>query len=179
MRPLRAIVAIGMSRGLSGPGRSDPGHGARPGYASALLPDRHAAVLVRSRPCSLSRGLLRSGGRYGKVGGWWASATSLPDRSGERAERRAARQAIGDYHEVQLRLLLDERVREGFARLDVGEIDAFELIQRYERSARELWKFCGQTASDHVFAARTLAFWRGAGDELPDWWDAGEPRRRR
>jgi hypothetical protein len=33
-------------------------------------------------------------------------------------------------------------VREGFARLDAGEIDAFELddlIHHYKRSARELW----------------------------------------
>ena len=70
----------------------------------------------------------------------------------ERAERRAARQTIGAYHEAQLRLLLD-RVRDGFNRLDTGEIDAFELaelIHRYKRSARELWKFCGQTGSDRM-----------------------------
>ena len=81
----------------------------------------------------------------------------------------------------QLRLLLD-RVTDGFARLDTGGIDVFELdelIHRYKRSARELWKFCGQTGSDRVFAARTLEFWRQQGEELPDWWDAGEPRRRR
>ena len=61
-----------------------------------------------------------------------------PDRAGERAERRAARKTIGAYHEVQLRLLL-EHVRDGFRRLDAGEIDAFELdelIHRYKRSAR-------------------------------------------
>jgi hypothetical protein len=42
--------------------------------------------------------------------------------------------------EGRLRDLL-ERVREGFSRLDAGEIDAFELddlIGRYERSAQEL-----------------------------------------
>ncbi|MDQ6731531.1 MAG: hypothetical protein M3022_14895, partial [Actinomycetota bacterium] len=49
-----------------------------------------------------------------------------PPDPGERAERRAARQAIGAYHEAQLRLLLD-RVRDGFARLDAGGIDVFEL----------------------------------------------------
>jgi hypothetical protein len=103
------------------------------------------------------------------------------NRSGERAERRAARQTIGAYHEAELRLLLD-RVRAGFGRLDAGEIDAFELdelIHRYQRSARELWKFCGQTGSDCVRAMRMLEFWREQGEELPDWWDAGEPRRRR
>ncbi len=102
------------------------------------------------RSCSLSVGLLRSVGRYGKVRGVAAGHDQSPDRSGERAERRAARQAIGDYHEAQLRLLLD-RVTDGFARLDTGGIDVFELdelIHRYKRSARELWKFCGQTGSD-------------------------------
>lgn len=103
-----------------------------------------------------------------------------PDRAAERAERRAARQTIGAYHEAQLRLLLD-RVRDGFNLLDAGEIDAFELdelIHRYKRSARELWKFCGQTGSDWVTAVRTLEFWQQQG-EVPDWWAAGEPRRRR
>lgn len=72
------------------------------------------------------------------------------DRAGERARRRAARLTIGAYHEEQLRLLL-ERVREGFVRLDAGELDAFELddlIHRYKRSARELWKFCGSSGSE-------------------------------
>ncbi len=57
--------------------------------------------------------------------------------SGERAERRAARRTIAAYHEEQLRLLL-EQVRDGFARLDAGELDVFqldELIHRYTQSA--------------------------------------------
>ncbi len=88
---------------------------------------------------------------------------------------------IGEYHEQQLRLLL-ERVRHGFDRLDAGEIDAFdldELIHRYKRSARELWKFCGQSGSQWLSAARTIEFLKEHGEELPDWWAAGEPRRRR
>ena len=60
-----------------------------------------------------------------------------------------------------------------------GDATAFdELIHRYKRSARELWKFCGQTGSDWVTAVRTLEFWQQQG-EVPDWWAAGEPRRRR
>jgi hypothetical protein len=77
-------------------------------------------------------------------------------------------------------VLLD-RVREGFARLDAGEIDAFDLddlIHRYKRSAHELWKFCGSSGSEWERAATTLAWLREQGEE-PDWWDAGEPRRRR
>jgi hypothetical protein len=99
--------------------------------------------------------------------------------AGERARRRAARALIGAYHEEQLRGLL-EHVREGFARLDLGEIDAFELdelIHRYKRSARELWKFCGSSGSEWERAVKTLAFLRETGEE-PDWWSAGEPRRR-
>jgi hypothetical protein len=103
-----------------------------------------------------------------------------PDQSGERAQRRVARQTIGRYHEEQLRLLL-EHVREGFTQLDNGEIDAFELdelIHRYKRSARELWKFCGQSGSGWLMAARMLEYLREQGEELPDWWAAGEPRSR-
>ena len=125
---------------------------------------------------------------------WWCSFAMRPvalpsggmsvgrDResvAGERARRRAARELIGAYHEEQLRGLL-EHVREGFARLDRGEIDAFELddlIHRYKRSARELWKFCGSSGSDWVRAAGTLEFLRADGEE-PDWWSAGEPSRR-
>ena len=55
-------------------------------------------------------------------------------RATEKAERRAARELIGAYHQAQLRLLL-ERVRAGFAQLDAGEMDEFdldELIHHYK-----------------------------------------------
>jgi hypothetical protein len=109
------------------------------------------------------------------------SASTQPPQSGERAQRRAARETIAKYHEEQLLLLLG-RVRDGFARLDAGEIDAFDLddlIHRYQRSARELWKFCGQSGSGWLLAARTLEFLRDQGEDPPDWWAAGELRRRR
>jgi hypothetical protein len=104
-----------------------------------------------------------------------------PAGSGERAERRAARRTIGIYHEQQLLALL-EHVREGFARLDAGEIDAFELddlIHHYKRSARELWKFCGQSGAGLQTAARTLEYLQERGEHLPDWWAASEPGSRR
>jgi hypothetical protein len=100
--------------------------------------------------------------------------------TGERAQRRAARKAIAAYHEEQLRALL-EHVREGFARLDAGEIDAFELddiIHHYKRSARELWKFCGTRGLEWVRAVSMLELLRERDDE-PDWWEAGAPRDRR
>lgn len=102
------------------------------------------------------------------------------DRVGERTSRRAARERIGTYHEEQLKLLLD-RVRDGFARMDAGEIDAFDLddvIHRYQRSARELWKFCGSSGGGWETAVRVLDYLCEKGEELPDWWAASEPRRR-
>ena len=88
------------------------------------------------------------------------------EQVGEKARRRAAGKTIAAYHEQQLGLLL-EHVREGFARMDAGEIDSFELdelIHRYKRSARELWTFCGQTGSDWVRAGR-----RDSGDTRRAW----------
>ncbi|MCA1697983.1 MAG: hypothetical protein LC790_03395 [Actinobacteria bacterium] len=43
-----------------------------------------------------------------------------------KADRRTARAAAGRYHEAELQRLV-ERVRDGLARYDAGEIDAFEL----------------------------------------------------
>ena len=116
----------------------------------------------------------RCGGTVPRVS---AEQTSRQD---ERARRREARELMGAYHEEQLLALL-EHVRDGFARLDAREIDPFELddlIHRYKRSARELWKFCGQSGAGWEHAASMLAWLREDGDE-PDWWQAGEPRHRR
>ena len=98
----------------------------------------------------------------------------------ERAQRRAARTTIAAYHEAQLGLLL-ERVRDGFACLDGGEIDAFELdelIHRYKQAARELWKFCNLSGRSPMSALHALELRREQGEE-PDWWEAGQRRRRR
>jgi hypothetical protein len=94
-----------------------------------------------------------------------------------KADRRAAREQIGAYHQAQLRSLL-EHVRAGFARLDAGEIDEFELddlIHHYKRSAAKLWTFCGSSGGQWLQAANTLAYLREQGEE-PDWWERGAPR---
>ena len=106
------------------------------------------------------------------------SATRAPhgDDRASKAERRAAREAVAAYHEEELAKLL-EHVRDGFARLDAGEIDAFhldDLIHNYKRAAQKLWSFCTGSA-DHV--AGTLAWMREQDDET-DWWKLSQPRRR-
>ncbi|MGH9138843.1 MAG: hypothetical protein ACRD0G_17670 [Acidimicrobiales bacterium] len=65
---------------------------------------------------------------------------------------------IAAYHQQQLRALL-EQVRDGFARLDTGEIDEFDLddlIHRYKRGRRrplEVLRFNGwamATSGEHA-----------------------------
>ena len=97
----------------------------------------------------------------------------------EKAERRAARETIAAYHQEELRKLL-EHVRTGFAQLDAGELDEFELdhlIHHYKRSAAELWKFC-EGRGGALQAVSVLAYRREQRDE-PDWWEAGTPWRDR
>jgi hypothetical protein len=95
-----------------------------------------------------------------------------------KAERRAARAAVGAYHEAELAKLL-EHVREGFEQYDDGEIDAFELdelIHHYKRATQKLWTFCTGGGAQVYFTARTLKWLREQG-ELPDWWEQATPRR--
>ena len=107
-------------------------------------------------------------------------AVRLRDIDDYKARRRAALATIGDYHEQQLRLLL-EHVRHGFEQLDAGEIDPFELdnlIHRYKRSAQRLWSFCSGSERDLERAALRLESERDQGEPDRDWWEAGAPRRR-
>ena len=108
------------------------------------------------------------------------AGTGNTEHRSEQAERRAARELIGAYHQTQLRVLL-EHVRAGFAQLDAGEIDEFDLddfIHRYKRAAAELWKFCGSSGGQWLQAANALANLRERGEE-PDWWESSAPRRGR
>ena len=97
-------------------------------------------------------------------------------RSGEKADRRASRELIAAYHLALLRALL-EHVRAGFAQLDAGDIDEFnldDLIHHYKRSAAELRNFCGWSGGQWQQAAHTLTYFREHGGE-PDWWEMGAP----
>lgn len=85
------------------------------------------------------------------------------------------------YHEARPAELL-ERVREGFELYASGELDAFELdelIHRYKKATRELWKFCGDiTGRSAHFIARTLEEMQERKETI-DWWERGNPERRR
>jgi hypothetical protein len=107
------------------------------------------------------------------------AASSFPPGP-SKAERRAARAAVGAYHEAELARLL-EHVREGLARYDAGELDAFELddlIHHYKRAAQKLWSFCSGGGSEIYSTAKTLEWLREEG-ELPDWWERSAPKRAR
>ena len=98
-----------------------------------------------------------------------------------KAQRRADRQTVGRYYEEQLATLL-ERIRAGFERYDAGELDAFELddlIWKYKRATRELWKFCSNvTGVGTAFVAPTILELEADGDAI-DWWERGNPERPR
>ncbi len=102
-------------------------------------------------------------------------------KAGEKAQRRADIALVGSYYEARLVNLL-ERVRAGFADYDAGELDAFDLddlIHRYKRATRELWKFCGSvTGSSAHFIARSLEEMQERGETI-DWWERGNPSRDR
>ena len=97
-----------------------------------------------------------------------------------KAKRKAARALVVAYHEARLAEIQD-RVREALARRDAGELDAFEVdevIHRYGRAARELWKTCAMSPSNVEAVAWMLEDLAARCEEV-DWWEAGATRRRR
>jgi hypothetical protein len=98
---------------------------------------------------------------------------------GRKAQRRADVALVVAYHEARLAELL-ERVREGFPRYDAGELNAFELddlIHRYKRAARELWKYCGDLSGARTRSTARMLEDMQARGETVDWWEQGNPRR--
>jgi hypothetical protein len=92
-----------------------------------------------------------------------------------KSERRAAREAIAEYHERQLGELV-HHVESAVERFRAGEVEAFDLdetILQYSRAAKELWKFCNLGNVELVASL--------VRDDVPpeDWWERGAPRRRR
>ena len=90
-----------------------------------------------------------------------------------KSERRAAREAVAEYHQAQLAELV-QHVGEAVDRFRAGQLDAFEVdlvVFQYSRAAKELWKFCN--APDAEFTASVI------GERPPvDWWERGTPSRR-
>ena len=65
-------------------------------------------------------------------------------RGGSKESRRVARALVATYHEAELAGLV-EHVAEAIERYRAGELDVHdvdEVIHRYHKAARDLWKFC-------------------------------------
>src|SRR3984885_11293070 len=97
-----------------------------------------------------------------------------------KAERRAARERVGPYHESQLAGLLG-RVGAEIDRYRAGEIDAYaadETIHHYHRAAAELWKFCfARGGGAHAELIAGLLDRMTADAETTDWRERAAPRR--
>ena len=87
--------------------------------------------------------------------------------------RREARLVVADYHDAQMRELVD-RVGDAVDRYRAGELDVFEVdraLFQYSRAAKELWKFCNHLQVE--LAADMIR------EQPPnDWWECGAPRER-
>ena len=114
-----------------------------------------------SRPTGISAGLrIRPGScrwrrARQRIAGAMSESVGGPGHARERAERRAARRAIGVYHGSSSVPLLS-------VRLDASEIDAFELDDLVHRSSGRRAS-CGQSGSGWLSAARTLQCLQGQG----------------
>ena len=101
--------------------------------------------------------------------------------TGAKEKRRAALALVATYYEAELAALV-EHVADAIERHRRGELDVHgvdEVIHRYTKAARALWKFCflGGSGVDAERVAATLELLTAEG-ERPDWWAAAERRRR-
>lgn len=99
---------------------------------------------------------------------------------GAKAERRVAEALVTTYYEAELANLL-EHVGEALDAYRGGELDAFavdEVIHRYSKATRALWKFCwlGGSGANVELVARSLERTSAEGDRI-DWWERAAPRR--
>ena len=94
-------------------------------------------------------------------------------RVSSKPDRRAARDAVAEYHQARLAELV-QRVGDAVDRFRAGELEAFDVDQvifQYSRAAKELWKFCN--LPDAEFTAGLIS-----GSAPVDWWERGALRRR-
>lgn len=106
----------------------------------------------------------------------------MSNRWEPKADRRAARQAVADYHQRRLEELLDH-VAAAIDGHRGGEIDAYavdETLHHYQRAARELWKLCwsGGSGTQTEMIARLLDRMTADG-EVIDWWNRAATRPHR
>lgn len=97
----------------------------------------------------------------------------------DRSERRAPRSVVADYHDAQLRDLVN-RVGDATDRYRAGELDAFEadrVLFQYSRAAKELWKFCSYLQVEMAAAMiREQRQTTGGNAERPESGDENWPR---
>jgi hypothetical protein len=101
---------------------------------------------------------------------------------GAKAEHRAAQALVATYYEARLAELL-EHVGEALDAYRGGDLDAFavdEVIHRYSKATRELWKFCwiGGSGAALEVVARSLERMTSEGEQI-DWWEKAAPSRGR
>jgi hypothetical protein len=101
------------------------------------------------------------------------------DRTDEKVGRRAAREQVAAYHQA----CLDELVRYVASAIDgwrTGSLDAHdvdEVLHRYQRAARELWKFCwGTGGSSHLEWIASHIRQMAEDGQVINWWERGAPR---
>lgn len=90
-----------------------------------------------------------------------------------KSERRKAREDVATYHEAELSGLV-AHVGEAIDKFRAGELDAFDVDQvllRYSRAAKELWKFCN--LGNVEITARFVHE-----DPPRDWWQRAAPKPR-
>lgn len=99
---------------------------------------------------------------------------------GTKAERRAARERVAAYHEVELAALVGHVVG-ARDRYRAGEIDVFavdETIHQYPRVAQELGKFCWSGGvGAHIEMIAGILDRQSIDGDTVDWWQRGRPRR--
>jgi hypothetical protein len=101
-------------------------------------------------------------------------------RGASKAERRVARALVATYYEAELAGLL-EHVAEALEQYRAGKNGVYEVdevMHRYQKAARELWKFCyrGGSGSYAGMVAAALERFTAEG-ERADWWAAAETAR--
>jgi hypothetical protein len=100
----------------------------------------------------------------------------------DKHQRRADLALVSAYFEARVADLL-QHVADAIVAYRSGELDALEvddIIHRYSRSARELWKFCWSPRSGPALrtVASVLESQASEGQEI-DRWERGAPRERR